>query len=159
MDKDREAWMNEDKANANLIAAAPELLEACKDLIRYLSGRNTEDWEPIDGRKGFPKNFILGEKTRHQRKAGYCKSCNKKCPESYWQIFSQSAHIAHVLLARHGVNNRAGTKKEQRFEKGVSHQMKNSGRTCSHTSSHNTKPKTAACSLTQHSSNSIFNHS
>ena len=26
------------------------LLEACKDLISYLSGRNTEDWETIDER-------------------------------------------------------------------------------------------------------------
>jgi hypothetical protein len=37
----------------------------------------------------------------------------------------QAAHVAHVLFAANGVNHAARGEKEERFEEGVGHQMKN----------------------------------
>ena len=41
------------------------------------------------------------------------------------QLTRQPAHIPHVLLVVHGMNNRACPQKEQRLEKGMGEQVEN----------------------------------
>ncbi len=39
----------------------------------------------------------------------------------------ESAHLAHIQLPGQGVHHASGTQKEQGFEEGVSHQVKDPG--------------------------------
>ena len=49
-------------------------------------------------------------------------------PKSDWQLLSQPAHFAQVLLAANGVNHRASRHEEQCLEEGVGHQMEDGRR-------------------------------
>ena len=42
------SWGDEAQANARLIAAAPELLEACKDLLAFMEQYDLLDWDLAD---------------------------------------------------------------------------------------------------------------
>ena len=54
-------------------------------------------------------------------------------PVGVLDFLAQPAHVAHVLLAAHGVNHRAGRKEEQRFEERVRHQVEDARRKCADT--------------------------
>ena len=45
-------------------------------------------------------------------------------PESDGEFLAKAAHLAHVLLAAHGVNDGAGGEEEQRLEERVRDEMK-----------------------------------
>jgi len=50
---------------------------------------------------------------------------------------AQVAHVAHVLLAAHGVDHGTCTKEEQRFEKRMREDVEYASRECSHASARN----------------------
>ncbi len=45
---------------------------------------------------------------------------------------AEVAHVAHVLLAAHGMNHGASAEEEQSFEKRVREDVKDAGSECSH---------------------------
>src|SRR5207249_1387536 len=65
------------------------------------------------------------------------KACNRQRGRQHRHVrpanlFAQSAHAEHVLLAAHGVNHATSRKEEQRLEERVGHQMKDARGKCAH---------------------------
>src|SRR5947199_8422692 len=73
--------------------------------------------------KSFPQNFILREETRQARRTCDGESSHEHRPERHGNLVLQRAHLPHVLLVMHGVNHTAGTKKQQRLEEGMRHEV------------------------------------
>src|ERR1700680_3355874 len=73
---------------------------------------------------GLPQDLVFGKESRKGWNAGdgergdeHGPVCNRNAP-------MQVAHVAHVLLATHGMNHRSGPKEEQGFEERMSEDMK-----------------------------------
>src|SRR5580704_919615 len=66
---------------------------------------------------------VLAKESGERRNAGDGQRGDEHGPVGVFDFFAQTAHLAHVLLAAHGVNDAASSKEEKRFEEGVSHQM------------------------------------
>src|SRR5262249_33283607 len=71
---------------------------------------------------------ILTEESREWRNAGDREGGDEHGREGVFDLASQTTHVAHVLLAAHGMNDGTSGKEEQRLEKGMRHQMEDAGR-------------------------------
>src|SRR6202167_1012941 len=90
--------------------------------------RDVSVWPRTNG----VENFVFAEESSKARNSRNRKRANEQRPESHRNLFSQPAHVAHVLLAAHGMYHAAGGQEEQAFEERVRHQMKNPSRVRSH---------------------------
>ena len=71
--------------------------------------------------------FVLAEKARKAGGAGNRERGGQHRGIGPRNALAQAAHAPHILLAAHGMDHAAGAEKEQSFEEGVSHQMKDAG--------------------------------
>ena len=70
-----------------------------------------------------PKNFILAKKSCKRWNPGNCNRADQKCPIGDRKVFFQSTHLLYILFIVHRMDHCTGTKKEERFEKCMRHQM------------------------------------
>src|SRR5690348_3457058 len=87
------------------------------------------------------KNLILTEEAGQRWNSSDSKCGHGHHPEGDRGLLAQPAHAPHVLFAAHGMDYRAGAQEEQRFEKRVGHQMKNSGSVSSDSARHHHVPE------------------
>ncbi len=78
------------------------------------------------GAGGF-EDFVLAEKAGEAGNAGDGQRGDEHRPVSDGNLLAQAAHVAHVLLAAHGVDHAARGEEEQALEEGVGHQVEDSG--------------------------------
>src|SRR5579864_3474594 len=71
------------------------------------------------------QNGVFREKAGKERNARDSESREEHRGVSSRNLFAEAAHVAHVLLAAHGVNHAARCKEEQRLEERVRHQVEN----------------------------------
>src|SRR6202795_865542 len=71
---------------------------------------------------------VLTEETGEGRNSGDSQRGDEHGPVGVFDFFAEAAHLAHVLLAAHGVNDAASSKEEKRFEECVRHQMEDARR-------------------------------
>ena len=62
---------------------------------------------PAFGRPCLPENFVFGEKSCERRNAGNREGRNEHRPMRNGNALVQIAHVTHVLLTAHGVNDRS----------------------------------------------------
>src|ERR1700693_5223946 len=67
---------------------------------------------------------VFRKKSGEGEEAGDGNGAEEHAPRSDFNLGPESAHVPHVLLAAHSVNNAAGGKEEQCFEEGMGHQVK-----------------------------------
>ncbi len=80
--------------------------------------------------EGRAENCVLAEKSSEGRNSGDGQRGDEKCSRGGGNFVPESAHLAHVLLAGHGVNHAAGAEEEERFEKCMRHQVENTSGEC-----------------------------
>ncbi len=74
-----------------------------------------------------PENFVFGEEACQAGDSGNRQRRDEHGAEGDRDFFRQRAHVAHVLLAAHGVNHRSSTEEEQSFEEGVGEDVEDAG--------------------------------
>src|SRR5258708_37909823 len=79
-------------------------------------------------RPGFPENRIFRKESGEGEDARNRKRRNEHGAVSDGNTVAKVSHVAHVLLAAHGVNDGAGAQEEQRFEEGMSKDVEDAGR-------------------------------
>ncbi len=84
------------------------------------------------GRPGLPQNFVFREKSGEGRDAGDGEGRDEHRPVGDWDAPVQVAHVAHVLLAAHGVNHRARAEEQQGLEESVREDVEYAGGECAH---------------------------
>src|SRR6266404_978795 len=115
-----------------LLVRSSEFAEECHiDLAEHVEGgdsRAQPNHRPDDRmavNKGLPQDLVLGHESGEWRNAADGERCGEEGDEGDRHVLSQAAHLAHVLLATHRMNDRARSEKQARFEKRVRHQMEN----------------------------------
>ncbi len=78
--------------------------------------------------EGRPQDLVLGEEPGQGRDARDGDAADEHGPVGPRHLGLEPAHLAHVLLARHAVDDRAGAEEQQRLEEGVGHQVEDAGR-------------------------------
>ena len=92
-------------------------------------GRQPENHAASSRGVGVPDDQSLAVETRrHQRQARERAAGNRKRPKRNGQLFAQAPHLEHAVFVVAGFDDDAGAQKEQSFEKGVGHEMKDRGR-------------------------------
>src|SRR5208283_4426566 len=79
-------------------------------------------------REGLPDNLILGEESGERENAAEREGRGHEGPEGYRHFVAQAAHLAHVLLAAHRMNHRAGAEEQASLEERMRHQMEDRSR-------------------------------
>ena len=74
-------------------------------------------------KKGLVENCVLAEETGEGRDAGDGEDPGAHGPEGDGHCFTQAPHGAHILLPAHGMDDRAGSQKEQALEEGMRDQV------------------------------------
>src|SRR5688572_15456009 len=74
--------------------------------------------------KSQPKNFVLGEKSSGSRRARDGQDRNKKSYKRDRHELLEAAHLAHVLLMMHRMDDTAGAEEQTSFEERMGHQVK-----------------------------------
>ena len=92
-------------------------------------------------RSGRVQDFVLAEKTCEAGNSRDSQCGNEHRPISDRNFLTQPAHLAHVLLAGHGMNHAARRQKEQALEESVGHQVKNSRGVRAHTAAQKHVPQ------------------
>src|ERR1019366_1578209 len=70
-----------------------------------------------------PQDFVFREESGEGENSGDREYCDQHRPMSSWDALAEVAHVAHILLAAHGVNYRARPEEEKRFEESVGENM------------------------------------
>ena len=79
-----------------------------------------------------PENCVLREKSGERKNSGNRQRGDEHGAMGDGNAMAQVAHVAHVLLAAHGVDHRTCAQKEQRFEKRMREDVEDAGGECSH---------------------------
>ena len=74
------------------------------------------------------QDLVLAEEPGERRDAGDGDRADHHRPERDRHVLLQAAHLQHVLLAGHRVDDRAAAEEEERLEEGVRHQVERAGR-------------------------------
>src|SRR5581483_1948761 len=74
---------------------------------------------------GFFEDQIFAVIARKTRNASNRDTSNQERPTGDGHLSQQTTHLANVLFLAHAVNHATRAEKEQGFEEGMSHQMKN----------------------------------
>ena len=78
------------------------------------------------------EDLVLAEEPRERRDARDRQRPDQHRHEGDRQVLLQAAHVPHVLLAGHRVDDRAGAEEEQGLEERVRHQVERAGRERAH---------------------------
>ncbi len=74
-------------------------------------------------RKGLPDDFVLRHEARERRNAGDRERRDQESHEGDRHLVPQPAHLAHVLLAAHRMDDRARAEEEAGLEERMRHQV------------------------------------
>src|SRR5215469_18942240 len=69
--------------------------------------------------EGLPDDLVLGHETREGRHPGERQGRDQEGDECDWHLVAQATYFAHVLLAAHRVDDRAGAEKQTGLEERV----------------------------------------
>src|SRR6202140_2121544 len=83
-----------------------------------------------------PQNLVFRKKSGQRRKAGNRESSNRHGQERPRHVIPQAAHLAHVLFARHTMDDRTSDEKKQALEESMRHQMENAPGECPYAAGH-----------------------
>src|SRR5262249_20857411 len=73
---------------------------------------------------------VFGEEARERREARDGQRGDEHGPVSDFDFLAEAAHVVHVLLATHSVDDGAGREEEKRFEERVGHQVEDASAEC-----------------------------
>src|SRR5579859_6306211 len=73
--------------------------------------------------KRIEQDSVLAEEAGKRRNARNGQRRDEHCPVRVLDFLTQAAHLAHVLLAAHGMDDAARREEEERLKECVSHQM------------------------------------
>ena len=65
-------------------------------------------------------------------------------------MFSESAHLAHILFAMDAMDDATGSKKKTSFKESMGYEMKDRGSVCAYSASHEHVANLADCGIGQH---------
>ena len=71
---------------------------------------------------------VLGVEPREQRCADQCQRAKQRGNPGNGHVLAQSTHVSDVLVVMHADDDGASTQEQQRFEKGVRHEVENCDR-------------------------------
>src|SRR5271157_735386 len=77
-------------------------------------------------REGFPKDFILTEESRKERRATDGQRSDEHGFRGSGNSVPKPSHLAHILRAAQSVNHAPRSQEEQSLEEGMRHQMEDS---------------------------------
>jgi hypothetical protein len=96
---------------------------------RHEGGDDADDPDEIvAAAEGATQDLVLREEASQREHAGVGKGTDHHRPVGHFQLPTQAAHLAHVLLAAHGVDHRARAEEQQALEEAVGEQVEDAGR-------------------------------
>ena len=82
----------------------------------------------VPGAPSVGEDLVLTEEAGETGRAGDRERADEERPPRDRHLFAESAHLAHVLLAAHSVDDAARAEEEQRLEERVRHHVEDRGR-------------------------------
>src|SRR5229473_8379123 len=76
--------------------------------------------------EGLAENFIFAEKPGERKNSSDRHGGDQHGDIGVLDLVVETAHLADVLLAAHGVNHAASAEEQERLEESMGHQVKNS---------------------------------
>ena len=77
--------------------------------------------------EGAAEDLVLGPEAGEREDADHGQGADEHRPEGDRHLLAQTAHLAHVLLAAHGVDHRARAEEQQALEEAVGEQVEDAG--------------------------------
>src|SRR5581483_3309566 len=102
------------------------------------------------GGPGLPEDFVFGEESGEWRNTRYGECCDEHGPVGDRDAAMEIAHVAHVLLTAHGVNDRASAEEEQGFETSMGENVEDTSSECTHTQGEEHVSKLGDGGVSQH---------
>src|SRR3954452_12473489 len=109
----------------------PEHIKGCQE-------RREHAYQPVNPTSLIspPQNLVLAEEPGQRRNSSDRKRGNRHRPERHRNLRPQPAHLPHVLLTTHSVDDRPCRKEEQSLEERMRHKVEDRCRECRNARSH-----------------------
>src|SRR5208337_3756804 len=114
--------------------------------------------EDVAVHQGVKEDFILAEEAGEGEDAGNGQGGHYEGPIGDGHVFPEAAHVAHILLAVHAVDYRAGSQEEEGLEKGVGHEMEDTGNKGPHAAGHDHIAQLAHGGVSQNAFDVVLRH-
>src|SRR5216684_6885950 len=81
---------------------------------------------------GLPNDLVLRHEARERRYSADRERRGEESPERNGHLVAQRTHLAHVLLAAHGMDDGTRAKEQASLEERMRHQVEDASGVCAH---------------------------